>query len=190
MDFKIPDDWRYMRVKEELDNGRLWKARDRLLGKIADQPANQDILGLLGDVYFAMGDLPQAGRYWWLTDRDDDRADAAAKAFYERFGTSDVDVLRALPRPTIADAYSPGVRDRYEALIGAAREGGHDWKPPVRHRPAQYVDIGTVMAEYEPSRLDRFMSAEFLAFVMLVMVVFALYGCVAFVSALVSMKPG
>lgn len=190
MDFESPDDWRYMRVKEELDRGRLWKARDRLLGKLADQPANQDILGLLGDIHFAMGDLPQAGRYWWLTDRDDDRADAAAKAFYERFGTAEIDVLRALPRPTIAHAYPPSVRDRYEALIAAARESGHDWKPPVRHRPAHHVDVETAMREYEPTRLDRFMSAEFLGFVLLVIVVFALYGCVAFVSALLSMRPG
>jgi hypothetical protein len=190
MDFQIPDDWRYMRVKEELDNGRLWKARDRLLGKLADQPANQDVLGLLGDVYFAMGDLPQAGRYWWLTDREDDRADAAAKAFYERFGTTEVDVLRALPRPTIADAYSASVRARYEALMAAARGQGIDWKPPVRHRPAHYVDIETVMREYEPSRLDRFMSLEFLAFVLVLMLVFAVYGLVTFVSALLSMKPG
>ena len=190
MDFKIPDDWRYMSVKEELDNGRLWKARDRLLGKLADQPANQDIPGLLGDVFFAMGDMPQAGRYWWLTDRDDDRADVAAKAFYERFGTTDVDVLRALPRPTIADAYPQSVRHRYEALMAAARANGPDWRPPVRHRPANYVDVETVMDEYEPTQFDRFMSLKFLGFVLLIVVVFALYGCVALVSTILGMKPG
>jgi hypothetical protein len=190
MDFQIPDDWRYMRVKEELDNGRLWKARDRLLGKLADQPANQDLLGLLGDVYFAMGDLPQAGRYWWLTDRDDDRADAAAKAFYERFGTRELDVLRALPRPTIADAYSASVRARYEALMTAARDSGQYWKPPGKHRPADYVDIDTVYPDTPGGWRDRLMSAEFLAFVLVLMLVFAAYGLVTFVSALLSMKPG
>jgi hypothetical protein len=185
MDFEIPDDWRYMRVKDELDRGRLWKARDRLLGKLADEPANHDLLGLMGDVYFAMGDLPQAGRYWWLTDRDDERANAAAAAFYERFGTHEIDVLRALPRPTIADAYPPAVRARYEALVDAVREGGLEWKPPRRHAPAAHADLHPDGQRYRPTWRDRLISPEFLGFVLVLILVLAVFGLVTMVGGVI-----
>ena len=185
MDFQIPDDWRYMGVKEELDRGRLWKARDRLLGKLADQPANQDLLGLIGEVYFAMGDLPQAGRYWWLTDRDDDRAGAAATAFYERFGTNEFDVLRALPRPTIADAYPQVVRDRYVALVEAARRGVAHGRPPSRHMRAAYPAVDPASEEYEETWLDRLATPQVFGFVLVLLLVLAAFGLVTLVGGVI-----
>ena len=29
---KVPDDWRFAQVREDIGRGRLWKARDRLHG--------------------------------------------------------------------------------------------------------------------------------------------------------------
>ena len=62
----------------------LWKARGRLNGATANDPHNVALLDRLGDVCFAMGDLPAAGRAWRLSGRDDDRAEAALAAFEER----------------------------------------------------------------------------------------------------------
>ena len=70
---RIPNDWRWGRVRADVDAGRLWKARDRLQGCLRAEPANQDVLDMLGAVWFAMGDLPQAGRHWWLTEREDEQ---------------------------------------------------------------------------------------------------------------------
>lgn len=55
------------RVKADLKAGRLWKARDRLVGVLRANPTDQWALEQLGGVYFNMGDLPAAGRAWFLT---------------------------------------------------------------------------------------------------------------------------
>ncbi|TMD41813.1 MAG: hypothetical protein E6I88_06580 [Chloroflexi bacterium] len=53
------------RIQADLASGRLWKARDRLRGVLRSAPSNQWALEQLGDVYFRMGDLPEAGRVWF-----------------------------------------------------------------------------------------------------------------------------
>jgi hypothetical protein len=144
---RVPGDWRFGRIREDIDNRRLWKARDRLHGYLVEEPANQDVLDMLGAIWFEMGDLPQAGRYWWLTERDDEPAIAARAAFYERFGKRAGQVIRALPRPTRPDLYPAPVQARLEALVAGLtmafvwRPPG--WTPPVddaladRHLPRQ-----------------------------------------------------
>jgi len=76
------------RALRDIESGRLWKARDRLHGVIASNKSDQEALDLLGQAYFDMGDLPQAGRYWYLTTRNDERSKLANQAFEERFGMS------------------------------------------------------------------------------------------------------
>ena len=126
---RIPNDWRWGRVREDVDAGRLWKARDRLQGCLRAEPANQDVLDMLGAVWFEMGDLPQAGRHWWLTERDDEKAATARTAFYERFGHRAHEVLRSLPRPARPEHYPVAVRGRLEELVTAAKADGLDWQP-------------------------------------------------------------
>lgn len=113
---RIPDDWRWARVREDVAAGRLWKARDRLHGHLIETPADQDLLDMLGAIWFQMGDLPQAGRYWFLTEREDEAAIEARTAFYERFGHQAPQVLRALPRPTRPELYPTTIRERLEDL--------------------------------------------------------------------------
>ena len=125
---RIPNDWRWGRVREDVDAGRLWKARDRLQGCLLAEPANQDVLDMLGAVWFAMGQLPAAGRHWWLTERDDEKAATARAAFYERFGHRAHEVLRALPRPAKPEHYPVSVRGRLEELV-TAKADGHGWHP-------------------------------------------------------------
>jgi hypothetical protein len=117
---KIPEDWRYGQVREDIGRGRLWKARDRLQGHFVETPADQVVLDLLGSVLYAMGDLPQAGRYWWLTERDDEAARAARAAFHERFGSRSGLVLRALPKPGVPEAYPATVAKRLSRLADQA----------------------------------------------------------------------
>ena len=141
---RIPDDWRFMRIKEDIDAGRLWKARDRLQGHLRESPADQVVLDLLGSVWFAMGDMPQAGRHWWLTERKDENATAARDAFYERFGSDARGVLRALPRPARPEHYPNGVRVRLEELVTAANADGIGWRPsdwkPIQDESAGWDD--------------------------------------------------
>jgi len=133
---RVPDDWRFGRVREDIDSGRLWKARDRLQGHLSTDHADQDVLDVLGSVWFAMGDLPQAGRHWFLAERSDAAASAAREAFYERFSHDAGNVLRALPRPAEPAAYPAAVRARLEELTSAS--GGTVRWYPSGWKPATY----------------------------------------------------
>lgn len=125
----IPESARFDRVREDVERGRLWKARDRLNGLLIESPTDQDVLDLVGSIWFEMGDLPQAGRYWWLTERDDERADRAREAFHERFGRYPGGILTALPRLTHLELYPSPVRARLEELVTAATSDGRRWVP-------------------------------------------------------------
>ena len=99
------------RAKEDIAQGRLWKARDRLTGLLSMYPAEQPVLHLLGEVLFRMGDLPAAGRYWVLTDRQGDDVDAALEALHERFGEG-VSLAKAIPIRAPLALYPPIVQER------------------------------------------------------------------------------
>jgi hypothetical protein len=60
-------------ARADLDEGRAWKARDRLDGLLTTRQ-DDEVLDLMGEVRFAMGDLPAAGALWFVTGRDDETA--------------------------------------------------------------------------------------------------------------------
>jgi hypothetical protein len=116
------------RARDDVSAGELWRARDRLRGVLQNDPANQQALDLLGEVYWQMGDFPQAGRFWWLTDRADGRAAEAWRAF-ERSRPELRDRLRALPVRKPLSVYPPAVRDRLAELQAQATRAGVEWEP-------------------------------------------------------------
>lgn len=95
------------RVQQEIANGRLWKARDRLLGLFSAYPTSQEVLQLLGEVFYKMGDLPEAGRYWYLTEYNDGLAQEALRALRERCGSDPCIILRQLPVRGHFNKYGP-----------------------------------------------------------------------------------
>lgn len=72
------------RARADLAAGQAWKARDRLTGVMSTR-TDDEVLDLLGEVYFQMGDLPAAGSLWFVTGRNDESAQAAIAAWHERF---------------------------------------------------------------------------------------------------------
>ncbi len=125
------------RVELDVADGRPWKARDRLGGALANEPHDAALLDRLGDVSFAMGDLPAAGRAWLLAGRDDDRARAALAAFEER-APAPGERLRILGARAPLDRYPPLAQARIEALREQAGEAGRGWRPrpAARRAPA------------------------------------------------------
>jgi hypothetical protein len=73
------------RARRDLEAGRTWKARDRLRGTLVAR-GDDELLGLLGEVHFAMGDLPAAGAVWFACQRTGEEAEAADEAWRERYG--------------------------------------------------------------------------------------------------------
>ncbi len=118
-------------ARADLEAGRLWKARDRLGGAFQSDPTDQAVLDLLGEVHFRMGDLPQAGRFWLLTPRDDEAARAAGAALRERHGS--IEALTAqVPLRARFEDYPDPVRRRLLDLKHRAREEEVAWPPRRR----------------------------------------------------------
>lgn len=113
-------------VQKEIEKGRLWKARDRLLGLFSTYPTSTDVLELLGEVFYKMGDMPQAGRYWYLTECSDEMAVVALRAFVERCGNDPCVMLRQLPIRQHLDKYGPIVFKRLQELVCKCPDGKHN----------------------------------------------------------------
>ncbi|WP_331951098.1 DUF6584 family protein [Pengzhenrongella sp.] len=105
------------RARADLASGQRWKARDRLAGALVAQ-ADDELLGLLGEVYFAMGDLPAAGAVWFGSTRQGPAAEAAGIAWRDRHGHDDLQLWLSLPPLVRHGANTPAV----EALQTAAAE--------------------------------------------------------------------
>ena len=118
------------KARVDLDEGRVWAARDRLESFVSQNPSHAEALEFLGDVLYQMGDLPRAGRYWLLTSRDDDRAARSIDALRERYPRPEL-VLAALPVRDSVDAYPVEARERIAELRAEAAANGIEWRPRV-----------------------------------------------------------
>ncbi len=116
------------RVDRDVADGRLWKARDRLAGACVTAPHDAVLLDRLGEVCFAMADLPAAGRAWLLAGRDDESARAALAAFEER-APAPVDRLRATAARAPLERYPALAQRRIAALREEASAAGDVWSP-------------------------------------------------------------
>jgi hypothetical protein len=125
------------RASADIAAGRLWKARDRLTTYVKGEPTNQAALELLGDVYFKMGDHPNAGRFWFVTERSGPEAELAAGAFEDRWGKQLGEKLKMVPITEPLEAYPEVARERIAELIVEARRAGIDWPPRGPHELEQ-----------------------------------------------------
>ncbi|WP_157693066.1 DUF6584 family protein [Pedococcus dokdonensis] len=85
------------RARADLAAGREWKARERLVGHLA-QEYDAEALELLGEVHHAMRDLPAAGAAWFGTARRGKDVDEAVDAWRERYGDHFAQMWSSLPR--------------------------------------------------------------------------------------------
>ncbi len=124
------------KVAADLEAGRLWKARDRLQGAFIQGRQDQAVLDMLATVLYLMHDLPEAGRFWYLTARDDEHAREARAAFEQRY-RGPVEIAHRLPARTPLDEYPEPVRARLERLDLTP------WPPATRWEPIEPEPIST-----------------------------------------------
>lgn len=121
------------RCREEIARGDLWKARDRLQGLFVTCYFDAEVADLLADVHWRMGDLPQAGKFWMLVERDDERARAARAAFEARF-PDPVGRANQLPIRRRGGEFPPAVRARLATLAErTGLTGVPDSEPRATH---------------------------------------------------------
>lgn len=120
---------------------RAWKARDRLCGALVGR-CDEAVLDLLGEVCFAMQDLPAAGAAWFGTTREGPDVEAALAAWSERFGRDPDELWRSLPWPVREAAAVPRVAELARSVTRAerrrrprVRRGDPGW-PPLLPRSA------------------------------------------------------
>jgi hypothetical protein len=82
-----------------------------------------------------MGDLPQAGRVWFLTPKDGPEWEAAEAAFYERYGRKPADVVAALNIRAAIERFPPKVRERLQTLQERLKAEGRFWEPRDHQSP-------------------------------------------------------
>ena len=85
------------RARADLEAGREWKARERLVGHLAAE-YDAEALELLGEVSYAMRDLPAAGAAWFGTTRRGKDVDESVEAWRERHGDHFAQMWSSLPR--------------------------------------------------------------------------------------------
>lgn len=107
------------RAQEDLDNGRPDLARDRITGYLYTLHRrgeySQEAYSLLGQVLYAMRDLPRAGAAWLLTERQGPDVDEALTAFHQRYGRDALNVLKAVKPRAPSEDFPPAVQERLKA---------------------------------------------------------------------------
>lgn len=84
------------KIKRDMENGDLGKARDRLHGLIFTYPDDLEIRKSLGDVYYALHDPAMAGRYWYLGENKTPDMMKACQTFEKSLGNDPHLIARAI----------------------------------------------------------------------------------------------
>ena len=73
-------------VRAALDEGKLWRAKEILQGRVGSMPYSPALYEQYGAVLLAMDDRMQAGKYLFLSGARRSEYDAAIALFMERHG--------------------------------------------------------------------------------------------------------
>ncbi|MBM6401662.1 DUF6584 family protein [Phycicoccus sonneratiae] len=107
------------RARADLEAGRPWMARDRLLGALPHRP-DEGLVDLLAEVHVLMHDLPAAGALWFATGRDDEAARDAVTVWAARFPSDDAR-WSSIPRPLRLRTGSRDLEELRRRLSGRPR---------------------------------------------------------------------
>ena len=120
---------RLARARREMEAGRLQKARRRLEKMLAEAPSDQDVLELLGEVNYALGDHPAAGLAWFLTERTGADVDMAIAAARAATGNSPFALAARLQLGGPVEEFPPLARERLKSLQRDVWKSGRAWEP-------------------------------------------------------------
>jgi hypothetical protein len=140
------------RAKEDLARGEPWLARRRLASLVASTPYQPEVLALLGEVCHQMGDVPEAGRYWLLSEAEGEHVERAVRVFTGLHRGDARQLAAQLPRRTRQSsmgAYPPIPRRRIEALGLAEPLAARAWdasEPRAQTRTSSPVQWGCLLA--------------------------------------------
>jgi uncharacterized protein DUF6584 len=106
-------------ANQELQAGRLWRAKEILQGSLRDAGYDVELFEKLGVVLLTMGDLPQAGRHLFLSGCRDAKYDEAIRIFISRHGKDVRGLYQTFPRVAKLNSlseYPEPLRDELKTL--------------------------------------------------------------------------
>ncbi len=155
-------------ARDAVADGAAWRARDLLLAHVENED-DQEVLSLLGEVLYDMGDLPRAGAMWFAAGAKGPKVDRAVSAWREQSRDDFAAMWAALPPSVQAE---PRPR-RVEALREKA----------AQVEPATVDEDVTTPADEDDEGTD---AAQVIAWVLAaVFVVLAVIGAVTVLGWLV-----
>lgn len=109
------------KAQREIENGNLWRAKEILQGAIRSESYEVQLFEMLGTVFLRMGDLPEAGRFLFLSGvRQPEYLEAIEFFLYRQRQKEPHDFLHHLPR----NARLKAVSDYPAEVARAFRELG------------------------------------------------------------------
>ena len=139
------------KVRECIEQGQLWKARDRCMGMIGYQPFREELCRLAAEIYYKMGDFPRAGVYWLVTLDDSEEARNCIDWAIREYGAN----LPRQYRKRIASAHlPPEIVKRVDQRLKQAGVKGGVWGLRGRKGPGKSTD--------EPGSKDQLSEKAFI----------------------------
>jgi len=87
------------KAEKELAKGNLWRAKEILQGAIPQAGYNFELFEKLGEVLLAMGDLPEAGKFLFLSGKREPEYEESINIFLHKVRKNKPhDLFRAFPR--------------------------------------------------------------------------------------------
>ena len=85
-------------AEKERDQANLWRAKEILQGSIPNAGYDCELFERLGIVLLQMGDLPEAGRFLFLSGRSQASYDEAIRVFLHKYRKSPRALYASFPR--------------------------------------------------------------------------------------------
>lgn len=138
-------------VQNDIDQGNLGRARDRLHGLISSYPNDIELRVQLADIYSRLQYPAMAGRYWYLEENKTEEMNAAVAEFERSCGKDPLQILLALKFQGSLDAINSSFAK--ERLLSIQQEckvkylnypefglkGAAKWKQTIRGKATSAV---------------------------------------------------
>jgi tetratricopeptide (TPR) repeat protein len=73
------------RIEDEINNNRIWKAKEILQGMIRSQPYDEEVYYQYAKILYKLGDFVESGKYFLLSDASNEDYKKAIDEFLKRY---------------------------------------------------------------------------------------------------------
>lgn len=164
------------KIETEINNNRLWKAKEILYGAISSLPYDEEIYYEYAKVLYKLGDYVEGGKYFLLTNSTNDDYNKAIEEFLKRYNEQNYfsHFPRQFKKVSIED-YPKNLKNLMEK------------RPKIQRYIKEYKkNQSNNHSEYKEDFIDKFFGV-FFGFLFLFIIAIFLLGVWVFVKYLWSL---